>query len=149
MKTIRNWNDLRPFGIEILTGEACAYGMRYLCELNAKGAAIVREFLGLRSDKCFGESWNSRSNGEPSVGSIMLPYDVLAQLATFCLFDDGAVAVVVARDVSGFAIQDDVGERQKYIDDCHHFGTLVRTYSPLGGPRKGSRMIHAMTGDSE
>ncbi len=41
MKYIHDWNDLRAYGINYLTGEACAVGKRLLCDVNERGRAVV------------------------------------------------------------------------------------------------------------
>src|SRR4051812_43485661 len=109
MKSIDCWRDLEQFGINRLTGEACAYGMRQLCDVNTQGASIIREFLGLGYNTKLAGNWNSRVNGEPSVGSVMLPYEIFGQLAVFCLLSDGAAAVSVSKSgkAIGFYPEDD------------------------------------------
>lgn len=42
-----NLKDLREYGIEWLTGEACHYGMRILCDLTVPGLRLVTRFFGL------------------------------------------------------------------------------------------------------
>jgi hypothetical protein len=41
MITYRNWEDLQKEGIELLTGEACGYMMRLLCDVNARGMELL------------------------------------------------------------------------------------------------------------
>ncbi len=156
MKTICCWNDLREFGIDILTGEACAYGMRVLCDVSARGAQTVRELFGLPHNTPLADNWNGgrgNANG-PSVGSVMLPYDCFKQLAVFCLFADGAAAAVDREDgaVEGWYPDDPDGDNdrfQRHLDVLREMKNLTRTYSPVGGPRVGSRTTHAMTGRTD
>ena len=48
MKTIRNLSDLRPFGIDLLTGESCALSRRLLCDVTEEGKSLILKALGLR-----------------------------------------------------------------------------------------------------
>ena len=75
MKTIRNWSDLRPYGIDCLTGEACGISARALCDLTEDGQKLVREFLGLPYNAPFAPAWNS------AAGSCFLPWDILPGLS--------------------------------------------------------------------
>ena len=68
MKTISDLRDLRPFGIDILTGEADALSYRLLCDLNKRGVDIICEALGL-TEQAFHDNYNS-SNG--ACASMML-----------------------------------------------------------------------------
>ena len=92
MKTVASWNDLRPFGIEPLTGEACGLMWRILFEVTGRGRRIV--------GKCFGvpgimlaEPRNRGTVAEPHVGSIMLTQEALVPLAVFALLENGCAEV--------------------------------------------------------
>lgn len=143
MKNLDGWQDLKPFGIDRLTGEACAYGMRQLCDLTEEGAALWREFLGLPHGTTLADNWNSRG-----VASAMIPYDLLSQLSAFALLRDGACAVAVSTggECWGYYPQDDPQEWEELIEHLRLHNWLERTYNPIGGARVGSRMIHAFTG---
>ena len=41
-----SWNDLAPFGIEILTAEACGVSYRYLCDVTEKGRKVLSVAFG-------------------------------------------------------------------------------------------------------
>ena len=47
MQAIRRIRDFRQYGLDLVTGRACPYGMRYLFRLTEDGAQHVREFLGM------------------------------------------------------------------------------------------------------
>ena len=57
MKTIGSWNDLQPFGIEPLTGEACGLMYRILFDVTEAGGKIVGKCFGIPGMK-FSEAWN-------------------------------------------------------------------------------------------
>lgn len=96
MSTVSNWNCLRKYGIQYLTGEADAYSMRMLCDVNEEGKQLLETFFGGNVEIKQGSNWNSTVNGKPAVGSIMLPYSIFQDLAVFCLFHvDRMYAVVL------------------------------------------------------
>lgn len=47
MKRIAKWEDLAPYGIDMLTGESCAYGYRLLCDVNSRGMELLASVFGL------------------------------------------------------------------------------------------------------
>lgn len=82
MKTITSFRDFEAYGINSLTGEACRYGQRILCDVNEDGKKLLEEFLCV---SLTARNWNSTVNKKPAVASVMLPYGILQDLATFCL----------------------------------------------------------------
>jgi hypothetical protein len=77
---LHDWHDLRQFGIEALTGEACRVGVRVLCDLTPIGAQIVSDLLGV-PEGSFPDAWN----GGKAVSSVLLPRDLWHDLAVWCL----------------------------------------------------------------
>lgn len=97
MKSINCWNDLEPFGIVLLTGEACGLSYRLLCDVTAQGKKVL--------EKCFGtpnlnlpERWNRGSEQDPHVGCIMLTREMLQPLAVFALLESGCKEVYLVKD---------------------------------------------------
>lgn len=139
---IRTWSDLVPFGIEYLTGEADPYSLRGLCDLSTVGADCIRDFLGFAPDAAMHRNWNTMVGGEPAVASVMLPKNILAELATYLLFSVGNFDMVVQYRgiVSGYRN----GEVDRFsptiIGDMRDNGALVQY-----NPRTGTRNVHAMT----
>lgn len=77
-------NDkLESFGIIPLTGEACAYSIRILCDYTADGQAHLERFLG--TTLIPQEPWNSSTDGKRHVGCIMISRNTFQDLHTFCL----------------------------------------------------------------
>ena len=66
MKTVSCWDEIRPWGIDALTGEACSLGYRLLCDLTARGRATVERCLGVKIQS---ENWNGGSTDDPHVAS--------------------------------------------------------------------------------
>ena len=87
-----------PYGINVLTSEACGYGGRLLCNLDSEGCNLLTEFLGgwvvFTANTAWGEG----------VSSIMLPHSIWADLAVFILIRDGHRIVVSRPDyvVTGY-----------------------------------------------
>jgi hypothetical protein len=79
---LHDWQDLRQFGIDVLTGEACRVGTRILCDVTDDGMDVVCDLLGLpKSSAAFEPSWN----GGKAVASVMLPRSLWHDLAVWCL----------------------------------------------------------------
>ena len=138
---INSWTDLQPFGIGALTGEACAYSMRLLCDVNDSGRDILAEYFGINYEG-FTSPWNSQVGGQESVGSIMLTRELLMPLATFVLFRSGALALVKqGSTLIGLYDQEKVR--------AYHEAGYPLTRNPTehaAQPHAGSRNVHAMTG---
>lgn len=88
--TISGITDLRAYGINFLTGEACSLGIRALCDLTPAGRDLVCELLGLPTVE-FGEAVNGRDN---QCYKMMLPYSLVNDLATVILFKQPDVVEV-------------------------------------------------------
>ena len=92
MKTISRWDHLTEFGIIPLTGESCGLGYRILCDVTAKGIAILEKCLAVDGLK-LPPNWNQGSPAEPHVGSIMLAPELLVPIAVFALLENGCKEV--------------------------------------------------------
>jgi hypothetical protein len=145
MKTVSCWNDLQPFGIKALTGEACGLMWRILFDVTEKGRRIV--------GKCFGvpkivlaEPWNRGTAEEPHVGSIMLTQEALVPLAVFALLENGCPEVyLMGQVVVGIEPNDppDTAETMRRVYRVDH----ARRFS-YGGTA-GDRNVHVMSGRVE
>jgi hypothetical protein len=119
MKTIGNWDALREFGIDALTGEACSLGYRLLCDLTERGKHIVERCLGVEIRS---ENWNGGSEDDPHVASIMLTQEMLVPLAVFALLEAGCREVWVT-DRAAIGVDADNSE-----DDVER---MKRLYKPV------------------
>jgi hypothetical protein len=117
MKTVACWNDLRPYGIEPLTGEACGLMWRILFDVTEKGRRVVGKCFGV-PNIVLAEPWNRGTAEEPHVGSIMLTAEALLPLAVFALLENGCPEAYLggrrALRVSVFVFQ----RREKNRDLC-------------------------------
>jgi len=138
MKTIARWSDLESYGINPLTAEACSLAMRILCDLTAGGRAIVERCLGaeIRSN-----NWNSGSEDDPNVASVMLVPEMLQPLAVFALLESGCREVWAA-ERAAFGVEPDDAEEQ--VEMMKHRHKPVRRFA-YAGPFK-DRNEHRVSG---
>ena len=159
MKHIQSWDDLRQFGIHTLTGEACAVGLRILCDLTPDGVRVIREVFGL-PDHDFQMAAQTRTldqvhltellgdapqrirervrqfdrpmSGGEGVASIMLPRSLFTDLAVMaCLLNNCEVAVL-CEDGSIYGVEPNDVQTHKlnYVFDKAK-GENVETDDPL------------------
>ena len=88
MKTnvIHSLNDLRPHGINVLTGESCAFSRRLLCDVTKAGRDLILKALGI-PDISLPSPWNGPWDNEPVVGSILLDRETLQTICILALFE--------------------------------------------------------------
>lgn len=141
-------STLERLGINLLTGEACAFSQRILCDLNASGVDLVCEWLGMRDIGLVG-NWNSTVNDEPAIKSIMLDRHMLTPLLVFAALREGYEHVVLDSDTVLAFNNDDLCQNpglHNYMSDPKR----QRWHNPRksGQPRDGTRNVHAFTGRS-
>ena len=145
MQNINCWDDLRPFGIDLLTGEACGLSYRLLCDVTQKGKQTIEKALGVKR-LGLPEGWNRGDPHDPHVGSIMLVPELLIPLAIFALLEHGCREVWRTKSGGLVGIEpDDDPERveaaQRLYTDSDNF---VRRYAYAG--TAGDRNRHQMSG---
>jgi len=147
MKPVHTWSDLQQFGINCLTGESCAYGMRLLCDLNEDGRKLVADYHGTNIHS-FRSNWNSTVDGKPAVASVMLHRDSLQQIAIFAMFRAGALAAAVWNGETVPVESDErLAEYENYINNGGSTWSLRRNPALTStAPREGSRNVHAASG---
>ena len=153
MKSLHNASDLDQLGLTLLTGEADAYGMRILCDLNASGLALIQDFFGLPVMCQFEKNWNSKVNGEESVASIMLAHEILKPLVVFALLREGYQYVLqdegwwYATAFNPDDLEDKPGFSH-YLANPKRYGRRlfqnIKSRSPA--PSVGSRNVHQFSG---
>ncbi len=153
MKYLSNHSDLVQFGINPLTGEACGYGMRVLCDLSAAGCALVADFMGLRFNPddptaCFPRNWNSKVGDRPAIASFMLTRSTVSDLMRFALFSvDNCDYVLENPDGSLYGLHEGDEYCTKYLEmarteEYHAKGYRIWT----NFSKTGSRNQHAFSG---
>lgn len=146
---IDNLRGLEQFGVNLLTGEACAYGMRLLCDMNERGAELVRTFLGLSRAVTFESNWNSQVNGEPAIASVMLTRDTLWELARFALFQAGADYAIRYNDGTLLGLDRSSRYCENYLKLAADNPAVTVFYNNArlsNQPHVGDRNVHAFTG---
>lgn len=161
MRTITFTDMPVALGINTLTGEACAYSMRILCDLNEDGVELIAEYFGLPKFPlpALEEKMNSTVGNKPSVGSMMLPRTGFSDLIRFKMFSLGYKFVVGQLDGTAFTGFDEQSYEnypalKMYTDGTSvmlkdNGGQLVCWRNPRGSggqPFAGSRNVHAFTG---
>lgn len=141
MKTISNWQDLEAYGIDALTGESCGLGYRLLCDVTAKGKAIIEKLLGCRLS--LAENWNSGRKDDPHIGSIMLPLEMLGPIGVFSLLESGCTEVWLYKNGATIGIEPTDDEKQIRID--YQFCTKAERILRYRGTA-GDRNVHMMSG---
>jgi hypothetical protein len=145
MKSVHSWNNLEPFGIVPLTGEACGLGYRLLCDVTASGKRAL--------EKCFGaphlnlpESWNRGSEKDPHVGCIMLAYEMLQPIAVFALLESGCKEVYLVKD-SVYGVE--ASDAPSAIDDVKRWSNVEYARRLAYQGTAGDRNVHVMSGRVE
>ena len=138
-KTISKVRDLEQYGINVLTGESCAYGIRVLCDVNQQGKELIEEFLGGTVNIQDASNWNTAVDNKPSVGSIMLSRGTIQDLMVYILnrIHDFALVYECRGQFYGMNIRDRDFESR---DDV----TLITCASHH--PQQNGRNIHTFTG---
>jgi len=130
MKHYKGFRDLEKHGIDALTGEACGYGYRILCDLTERGLKLVAECFGMDAELmrvALPSNWNSKG-----VRSIMLAPQMLIPLAVFACFESNCSKVYIMYDDSVVGIEttdkpEDVEmwlswNQGKYCEECRRYG---------------------------
>lgn len=143
---------LPSVGINPLTGEACAYSMRVLCDLSADGALLVGMFLGMENIQ-FRKNWNSKVGEEDAIASVMLPRSIFRDLILFALYQKGFTHVFQSNvDLTYYAYTKGEPELDRYLElfEKGNFKTWTLHYNPSGDqPHVGDRNIHQFTGRTD
>ena len=92
MLHVHGWRDLEPYGIDLLTGEACGLMYRLLCDVTRHGQQVIEKCLG-GVTLTLTEPWNSGRRDDPHVGSILLPPTMFVPLGVFALLEAGCTEV--------------------------------------------------------
>lgn len=151
MKTLYSNSDLVKFGVNTLTGEACRFGMRVLCDLSAEGVELVTRFLGLEHNAQFNKNWNSTVGSAPAVASVMLTRSALRDLRLFALLHVEACDMVVEDTTGGFTGYHKTDEYyMKSRSHAHaHPENYKVHYNSASGPCVADRNVHTFTGRTE
>ena len=73
MQKITCWDELRAYGVDMLTGEACGLSYRLLCDVSERGKHIIQIALGI-ANLDLHDSWNRGDPKEPHIGSYLVAF---------------------------------------------------------------------------
>lgn len=141
MNTIYSFNDLRFYGVNVLTGESCAFSRRLLCDVTAKGRDLVLKALGI-PDISLSAPWNNYWNSEPVVGSILLDRETLQTIIILALFGkEGTVEVWCDESGTFYGLDEDRLEQYQNAKwqstdgwrKYRNFGTVGRNQHQMSG----------------
>ena len=165
---------IESFGIATLTGEACAYSMRLLCDVNQDGVELINKAFGMtlsiHTDTDYAGNaitsgmmrrHNSQVNGKRSVASIMLSWTMIEELIRFGIVEkhlelgEIVISATPKKQPEGYTVnafmwggtQEEFEERFPDTDDYIQRNWNFHRYSIYGKqPRRGSMNVHAMSG---
>ena len=143
MKFLRTWHDLKPLGIESLTGEACGLSYRILCDVTEAGRRIVGKCLGI-PDLALSPPWNRGSQTTPHVGSILLVPEMFVPLGVFALLESGCSECWQHQRGELLGIESGDAPEQVESYRTMYRDVLVRKFAYQG--TAGDRNIHVMSG---
>lgn len=148
MKTFNSLNSFWEIGINVLTGEADATGLRLLCDLSEAGRELMCRYLALPLDTQFQKNWNSLVGAEPAVASMLIARDAFKDILTFALFTIHEVDVVIEFPGGTIVGGNDTDEYiQRYLSDSSVIHKNVRrNLLKHSRNRVGDRCVHAMSG---
>lgn len=87
--------NLKDYGIDMLTGEACSFSLRILCDVTEQGKSLLERYFGV--DKIdFAPNWNHGSDEHPNIGSITIGRHSLNDIRVFCGLSVSAYVMVEA-----------------------------------------------------
>lgn len=142
---------LRPRGFDYLTGESCAYGLRLLFDITPAAADKLAEFLGA-VEVTGASAWNGQHG---TTQSVTLSRGMVRDLVIFLLLEEHDAAIrVEGVPPGGYHPGNDfyagtaaeMNQMQRILSDSD---VPYRYFLPIGGPRKGGRAVHAMSGRAE
>jgi hypothetical protein len=152
-----SYSSLPELGINPLTGEACAYMMRILCDVNESGVDLLCDYFGIPNypKAALAANWNSTVGNSPAVASIMLTRSALPEIVRFYFFRKN-YEYVVGRDddINYTAFRTADIERNPalglYVDRASVFFEGDNPLRLWTNPRTinavGSRNVHQFTG---
>lgn len=139
----------KELGVNPLTGEACAYGQRILCDVSERGRDLLGKFLGISTVPLpVEESWNQKVGEDDAIGSVMLTVSVLEELAVFALFEQGYYAVLFStRHVVGVDREVLNRHQQEAPEELSKMNPRINLKLVFTSqPSEGDRNVHAATG---
>lgn len=144
-----SYRNLSELGINPLTGEACAFAQRILCDLNEQGVDLLSEYWGVKR-KAFNENYNSKVEGMDAIASCMIDRRAFFQIITFAARRQGYPYIILDHINEQVTVTDEDGMLESFellnslrdVKEQFHIIRNVRS----GVPSVGSRNVHQMSG---
>lgn len=136
-----NYRNIIEFGINPLTGEACSFGKRILCDLNEDGVTLLSEYFGIMKNS-FPESWNIRVGRKEAIASVMIDRNAFTDIIIFALMLQGWRYLIV-RDCDIIATNED-REMEAWRDSTIESISIIINHLSEA-PRVASRNVHQMS----
>jgi len=146
MKKISCWADLRPYGFDALTGEACGLMYRLLLDVTENGRKVIGKCLGM-PDPRLAEAWNRGAPADPHVGSIMLSQELLTPIGIFALLESGCTEVWLYANGSLLGVEPT--DTQELIERCRKMAPEAHVRTFRYGGTAGDRNVHMMSGRTQ
>ena len=146
MKTISCWADLRPYGLDALTGEACGLMYRILFDVTENGRRIIGKCFGMPEPR-LAEPWNRGDPKDPHVGSMMLSPELLTPIGVFALLESGCREVWVYANGSVLGIE--AADSEDMIERCRRMAPEAHVRTLRYGGTAGDRNTHMMSGRTQ
>lgn len=148
-------DDLVPYGICPLTGEADAYARRILCDLSEAGVTLLTAYLGLshttEARHAFPRQMNEKVGSQPAVAGVLLARALFPDLMVFALLHVGQYGYVLeAPDGSYTGFNEGDRYAQHYLREDGALPTGYRLHTNCAkrsrAPQVEGRNVHAMSG---
>ena len=136
--------ELRRFGFNILTGEACNVGLRMLVDMTDQAAELYATFLG----GCYPTVRNHNSG---ATRSAFVPREMFDSLMIFCLLSEKPERKIVYLDFKGefrnsYYVFDQPERMQPYLEKWSGYGWDYRIWQTWNHPRVGLSNVHGFSG---
>ena len=148
---------LRGFGLEHLTGESCAIGLRILYDVSEQGIRLIEQAFSLKIDmERTPRNWNSKVGDRSAIASIRLSWFQAKDLLLYGLarkykyvvsttVKEGNWKYGINEYLYGTDSKEDLDELLTIIDKSKWYDRRVYcTYDSQ--PRRGLENVHAFTG---
>jgi len=140
------WGVLKSKGLDILTGEACGYSMRLLCDITPELEDLLSEYLG-GSIEFNQDAWNHR-NG--AIHSVMLARSMITDLSIFALLHEYELVVSYNMEKQGLHNQYRAyPTRQDFENELVEHTWLNDCIERSWYGQKQSRNVHQFSGRKE
>lgn len=138
---IMSMGDLKVFGVATLTGEACPYYQRVLCDVNEQGKILLEQFLGVTLDR---QPMNSFCSIGQHVASVMFPRSMWQEFSDFAAWQNDFTTVIITRGQRHYYREIDA-ELLEYYQTAGGYVVGHKPHIP-GQPTHNGANVAAVTG---